>query len=83
MNFIWETINKYVPENMADGVFLTTLIVILHGGSRIYIGRMHCKCNVHGTLCGNHLRIVRRNFLSVPPSQTGSRKRKIDFLRKL
>ena len=27
MNFIWETVNKYVPENMADGVFLTTLIV--------------------------------------------------------
>ena len=25
MNFIWETVNKYVPENMADGVFLTTL----------------------------------------------------------
>lgn len=27
MNFIWEKVNKYVPENMADGVFLTILIV--------------------------------------------------------
>ncbi|MDO5590789.1 MAG: hypothetical protein Q4F98_07005 [Lachnospiraceae bacterium] len=27
MKFVWQIVNKYVPENMTAGVFLTTLIL--------------------------------------------------------
>ena len=51
MNFIWETVNKYVPENMADGVFLTTLIVgwcVLVFG----IGMLFCMVAAGSTSAG-------------------------------
>ena len=51
MNFIWETVNKYVPENMADGVFLTTLI----GGWRVLvfgIGMLFCMVAAGSTSAG-------------------------------
>lgn len=92
MNFIWETVNKYVPENMADGVFLTTLIVgwcvLVFGVGMLFCvmaaGSASAGCIVNVMCMALYAAIIFGLFGGIfylfRHHRPGSWKRKIDFV---